>query len=94
MQQLIEIVGNVIFAKAFNIDGDVSIGTPLTITGNLIIGSGGADYPYYEGEYVVIPKVYEQSLDTDNKILTDDVVVKEITYNITPNEKGLTATIG
>lgn len=53
--------------------------------------SGGEPY---EGEYVVIPKVTEQQLETKNLMMLDDVVVKEITKHIFDNEKGLTVQIG
>ena len=95
MYQLIELVGNVIFANPINIDGEVETGKSLVLSGDLLIYHGGSDYPYYTGEYVVIPKSYEQFLDTDNKILTDDVDVKEIPYAEVPNiQGGLTVTIG
>ena len=48
----------------------------------------------YEGEYVVIPKVIEQTLETKNLMMLDDVTVKEITKHIFDNEKGLTVQIG
>lgn len=48
----------------------------------------------YEGDYDVIPKTYLQTLDTDNKVLRDDVRVHEIPYFETSNEKGTTVYIG
>lgn len=48
----------------------------------------------YEGEYVVIPKVVEQTLETKNYTMLDDVTVKEITKHVFDNEKGLTVQIG
>lgn len=54
----------------------------------------GTDIPDYEGSYVVIPKVTDQILDTQNKKMTDDLTIKEITYSVFDNEKGLTVQIG
>lgn len=95
MLQLIELVGEIIYANQVSVTGDISIGEPLVLTGNVEIAKGGSTYPYYEGEYLIIPKVYEQILDTDHKILTDDVDVQGITFIQVPNEKGgITTTIG
>lgn len=54
------------------------------------LSSGVGDiYPAYEGPYIVIPKVYEdQVLDTDFKIMKDDVLVKEIPYDEVSNPAG------
>lgn len=48
----------------------------------------------YEGEYIVTPKVTEQTLETKDLTMLDDVTVKEITYSVFDNEKGLTVQIG
>lgn len=48
----------------------------------------------YKGDYVVIPKVVEQQLDTNGLYMLDDVTVKEITKHVFDNEKGLTVQIG
>ena len=58
-----------------------------------VIDSGGL--PYYEGEYVVIPRKVEQSLATKNKAMNDDVVVRAINRADVVNVGGgLTVTIG
>lgn len=44
--------------------------------------------PEYEGEYEVIPKVIEQKLPTANKLLTEDIKIKEIPYFETSNTSG------
>lgn len=54
----------------------------------------GKRLPYYEGEYVVTPKIIEQVLKTKDKSMSDDVTVKEIPYHEVSNPKGLTVTIG
>ena len=49
----------------------------------------------YEGEYEITPRVYAQSLDTDGKLMTDDVTVYGIPVTRTSNpEGGLTVLIG
>ena len=61
----------------------------------LALGSEGAYVPPYTGEYVVIPRLTEQVLETDRKRMTDDVTVKEIpvTYTLNP-QNGRTVVIG
>ena len=55
--------------------------------------AGGIDE--YEGPYVVTPKAWEEIiLDTDYKLMKDDVTVLEIPYYETSNVSGLTAYIG
>lgn len=45
------------------------------------------EYESYEGEYQVTPKAFnEQTLDTANKILAQDIIVKEVPYYETGNE--------
>lgn len=84
----IEVSGNVLLSPSITVTGDVLLGRNLTIGGNIHIAMGARFYPKYEGDYIVIPKVYDQILDTDNRILLDDVTVKEITFSKTTNEKG------
>lgn len=54
------------------------------------------DYDYYDGEYVVTPQAWEQTvLATQNLVLRDDVTVLEIPYYETSNlGGGKTAIIG
>lgn len=75
-----------------NISGTL-ICDDLTIKGDMSLG--GDILPYYTEEYIVTPKIYEQSLDTDNKSLTQDIVVRSIPYTeVTNPEGGLTVIIG
>lgn len=65
----------------------------------MLIGEVGfpkCDYPMaYDGEYEVTPRLYAQSLDTDRKLMSDDVTVHEIPVTRTSNpEGGLTVLIG
>lgn len=47
----------------------------------------------YDGEYDVIPKTYAQYLDTDNKLMEEDVTVRAIPYYETSNINGTTVYI-
>ena len=46
------------------------------------------DYPLYTGEYEVDPKFEDQTLETKNTALTDDVLVNAITVSRTTNTSG------
>ena len=46
-------------------------------------------YDVYKGDYVVIPQRERgTTLDTNEKLLTDNVTVKEIPYSVTSNASG------
>lgn len=63
----------------------------MQISAAYIVGS--ADY--YDGAYDVTPRLYAQSLDTDGKVMEDDVTVYEIPVTRTTNPTGgLTVLIG
>lgn len=51
------------------------------------------DFDPYTGVYVVIPKTFDQTLLTKRKVMTDNVLVKEIPYAETANTYGTTVTI-
>lgn len=51
-------------------------------------------YPTYEGSYHVIPKVTDQVLPTEQKVMADDLTVEEIPIYETSNESGKTIIIG
>lgn len=66
--------------------GDIKIGTVQIVR---------RDFPNYRGNYVVIPNLTVQVLETKNKSLLRDVVVHEIPYAETSNPSGgYTAIIG
>lgn len=51
--------------------------------------------PEYGGEYVVIPKVEDQTLETENKVLKENVLVTAIPYFEVSNiADGITVYIG
>ena len=56
---------------------------------------GARPHEVYHGAYSAIPKVVQQTLDTDDKVLLSDVVVEAIPYVEIPNSAdGLTVRIG
>lgn len=72
-------------AQVQNLELELEIGTAIE----------GEGYPLYSGPYEAVPKVTEQTFDTDHKSLLDDFVVREITFLRTINESGgYTVTIG
>lgn len=83
-----------------NISG--SLNTNLNIVGSLNsinniignIGIGGVEYPDYSGEYEITPQVESQTLQTKNRILRENMQVKEIPYYETSNLYGETIYIG
>lgn len=51
--------------------------------------------PEYEGEYIVIPTVENQTLETENKVLKENVLVTAIPYFEVSNiANGITVYIG
>ena len=46
------------------------------------------DVSLYEGDYEVTPKVIEQTLPTAEKLLSEDVTIKEIPYFEVSNTSG------
>ena len=88
------------FEDVSNITGSLS--NNINIVGSLtsinsIVGGidlGGAEYPDYSGEYEITPQVESQTLPTRNKILRENMEVKEIPYYETSNEYGNTIYIG
>lgn len=54
----------------------------------------GGTYQDYSGSYNVTPKTEGQILETENKILRQDVLIKRIPYFETSNDYGETIYIG
>lgn len=54
------------------------------------------EYDVYGGEYEIVPKAFEaQVLPTSNRVLKEDVIVKEVPFYETSNDSdGITAYIG
>ena len=78
----------------------VTIPMGVSATSAEFLMSIGAAYtlvnaPEYEGPYEITPRLYAQSLDTDGKLMEDDVTVYEIPVTRTTNPTGgLTVLIG
>lgn len=78
------------------IEVDMTVGTDYQDVGMSI----GAEYTMiegdpYEGTYEVTPRVYAQSLETEGKLMSDDVTIYEIPVTKTSNPHGgLTVLIG
>ena len=45
-------------------------------------------HPHYTGEYIVEPTLYDQTLETNDKVMDDDVTVKRIAVSYTENQTG------
>lgn len=68
------------------LDVELEIGTIIRV---------GGDFPDYEGEYEITPKITEQVLETKNKSLLDNITVFQIPYASVSNPSGgNTVTIG
>ena len=53
------------------------------------------DYDWFDGPYEVTPRFEDQTLETQMKLMRDDVTVNEIPVEIVPNVAGgNTVTIG
>lgn len=46
--------------------------------------------PSYSGETIIVPATFDQTLETKNTIVRDDILVKEIPTFETSNEYGVT----
>ena len=44
----------------------------------------------YKGDYIVTPKVISQTMETKNKVLTDDMTIKSIPFFNVSNTSGVT----
>lgn len=57
--------------------------------------SGNTNYEMYEGSYDITPKTKAQTLETENKVLIQDMNIQAIPYYETSNEiGGVTVVIG
>lgn len=73
-----------------------NLSSVLTVQGKISTAPARSSYPFYDGVYEVTPLAQlDIILNTNNKILQDNVVVREIPYYETTNESGgYTVTIG
>lgn len=61
----------------------------VTVTTDVI----GGDVPEYQGSYEVTPSSKKQTLSTAKKVMREDVKIKEIPYEETPNSGGRGSTV-
>lgn len=61
------------------------IQSPMTLIGKVVISSG---HEYFNGDYEVIPKIKSQSLETKDKLMSKDVLIKSIPYYEVSNLQG------
>ena len=55
---------------------------------DLDMSGGGEKYKEYTGEYTVIPSLSEQTLETKQKLMKENLTVMEIPYFETSNNSG------
>ncbi len=55
---------------------------------------GSLNLPYYEGSCDITPKVIPQKMETKNKAMREDVLIRQIPYEAVSNGSGTTVTIG
>lgn len=55
---------------------------------------GSLNLPYYEGSSDITPKVIPQKMETKNKAMREDVLIRQIPYEAVSNGTGTTITIG
>ena len=66
-----------------------------TIDANVYKASGQGSYDIYTGEYTVVPTFENQTLETENKFLTNNVSVEAIAMTRVSNPSGgITVNIG
>jgi hypothetical protein len=69
-----------------------TVNSKWNVSGTVTIDGGREKYT---GSYEVTPRADEQILDTANKIMSDDVTIKEIPYaEVTNPAGGITVIIG
>lgn len=79
-------------SEPIKIDAEID-DSPIELT--IGVGFNDCSHEYYRGSYLVIPKFEDQVLDTDEKLMKDNLTVKEIPVARVPNTSGgYTVTIG
>lgn len=80
--------------KVKTVEFELSKRKTLTIDfANIIIGAD--THAHYEGEYVITPRVFEQTMGTDDKVMDEDVIILPIPMiKVSNPQGGKTATIG
>lgn len=93
MDKIVVIEGQVQILHA--LDGDMQLSGSMDGEAGTVIEVSRETHDTYDGPYEVTPStLQEQTLETRDKILEEDVLVKKIPYWETSNEHGLTVYIG
>lgn len=74
------LTGNVASGVAFSLSGDARTAY-YSVDGNVVCSSVSREGERYEGQYVVTPTIYTQTLFTNDKLLEDNVTVEPIPTN-------------
>lgn len=53
-----------------------------------------SDYSFFDGEYLITPSTQAQVLETQNKIMEDNITIQKIPYYDVSNQYGRTIIIG
>lgn len=88
-----DLIASAITDKGIETDATDTFATMAQNIGEIQTGGGG-DYEFYEGSYNLIPKVSEQSIETKDKVMKNNVTVAEIPFHEVSNETGTTVVIG
>lgn len=75
-------------------DGKIDLNTTINGQGSIVFVQHDSRYDPYTGLYEIIPTTDDQTLETKDKLMLNDMVIKEIpTYEVS-NEYGKTFYIG
>lgn len=72
--------GNIILAPKSKLSGDIQT-AKMQIAGDIIYNGRIRTIPEYEGPYEVTPSQEQQILHTDDKLMTEDLIVNPIPSN-------------
>lgn len=67
-----------------NLTGKINLNMPVLI-GRVLIST---DYDNFNGDYEVTPKINSQTIETKNKLMYEDLIVKSIPYYEVSNTQG------
>ena len=76
MQEIVVIDGEISLENT--LDGEVELEAITDLDPEVVLSTGGAVYPHYEGPYTVTPSGSVQTLDTSDKVMDDDVTVQAV----------------
>lgn len=80
---------NTVYLNAKSVDNEVKLQGTIYANKTLIgIVNIGRSFENYTGEYEIVPSRKEQTLDTQNKLLKENITVVEIPYSEVSNLGG------